>query len=67
MINTMLRKFHLMRLKVRGYILEAQIEHASDLLENHQQRLRLALAELGQIRRRILATEEPDVLLRKVA
>ncbi len=67
MVNTLLRKFRLIRLKVRGYILEAQVEDAAELLENHQIRLRLALSELGQIRRRIIAAEEPEVLLRKAA
>ncbi len=66
-MNWLLRRYRLIRLKCHAYVLEAQVGHAAELLEAHQQRLRVALSELGQVRRRIIAAEDPQTLLTKVA
>ena len=66
-MNWLRRKYRLLKLKCRAYILEAEAEHAEALIADHNQRYRITLVELGQVRRRIIALEEPEVLLRKTA
>ena len=61
------RKWRLLKLKCRAYMLEAQAEHAAELLENHQMRYRILMAELAQVRRHTMALESADVLLRRTA
>lgn len=64
-MNWLLRKYRLLRLKLKCYVLEAQVDHAEELLHDHTRRHRVALRELAAARRRLLALEEPEVLLRR--
>lgn len=66
-MSWLLRHYRLLRLKFRACVLQAEAEHAEGLLADHQRRYRTTLAELSQVRRRIMALETPEVLLRKIA
>lgn len=66
-MNWLLRKLRLIRLRLRCYVLEAEVAHAVDLLLDHERRYKNSLRELSATRRRILALEEPEVLLKEAA
>lgn len=67
MIAALARKYRLLKLKCRAYVLQAEAEHAEGLLDDHKRRYANTLRELSSVRRRIMVLEEPEVLLRKAA
>ena len=66
-MNELLRRWRLLKLKWRAYILQAEVEHAEGLLHDHNRRYRRCLYELAQVRRRIMAMEKPEILLKDAA
>ena len=66
-MNELLRRWRLLKLKCRAYVLHAEAEHAEDLLQEHNRRYRRCLYELAQVRRRIMAMEKPEILLKDAA
>lgn len=59
----MIRFLHLLRLKTRAYVLQAQLEHAEALLADHERRYDVCLVELRKVRSRLATLERPDVIL----
>ena len=66
-MNELLRRYRLLRLKFRAYVLVAEAEHAEGLLHDHNLRYRRTMYELAQTRRRIMAMEKPEILLKDAA
>ena len=63
-MNYLLRRFHLLRVKVKAFILQAELDHAEALLSDHERRYQVTLIELLKVRRRIALLEQPEVILR---
>ena len=74
----MIRRWRLLKLRLREYILRADLGTADDLWADHERRYLNAinthkarysatLKELQQVRARIAMLERPEVLLRRTA
>ena len=61
----MTRFLVLLRLKFRAMFLQAQAEHAADLLADHERRYEILIIELRKVKGRIATLERPEVLLRQ--
>ncbi len=59
----MIRFLHLLRLKSKAYVLQAQLEHAEALLADHERRYAMLLLELRKVHSRISTLEKPEVVL----
>ena len=59
----MIRTLHLLRLKARAYMLQAQLEHAEALLADHERRYAMYLLELRKVRSRLATLERPETIL----
>ena len=59
----MIKWWVLMRLKVRSYILQAELEHAETLMADHAMRYEVTLMELRKVKGRIATLERPETLL----
>lgn len=66
-MSWLLRKYRLVRLKCREYVLQAEAEHAQGLMDDHRRRYLNTLRDLRAVRRQIVTIEEPEVLLKHVA
>ena len=66
-MNELLRRYRLLRLKFRAYVLQAEADHAEELLHDHNRRYRRCSYELAQVKRRIMMLEKPEVLLKDIA
>ena len=64
---TLYRRWQLLKLKMRAYVLQAEVDNAEALLSDHAMRHRNALRDLQQCRRRIIAMEDADILLKRIA
>ena len=64
---TLFRRYQLLKLKCRAYVLQAEVDNAEALLTDHNLRYRNALRDLQQCRRRIIAMEDADILLKRIA
>ena len=61
----MIRAYLRMRLRCRAWFLQAQVDHAVGLIEDHTRRANAAAYELVMVRRALLA-EEPHTLIEEV-
>jgi hypothetical protein len=62
-IKELVRRYHVLRLRIKLGVLEAQGEHAEELIADHKRRYEILCAEHGKVLRRIQALQSPETLL----
>lgn len=66
-MKELIRRYHLLRLKIKLGMLEAQGEHVEELIQDHKRRYEILCQEHGKVVRRIQALESPTVLIKEAA
>lgn len=60
----MRRVIRLIKLRCRAYLLEAQAEHAADLIDDHTTRYYALIAELSKTRRQLALLRTPVAVVK---
>lgn len=67
MITELVRRYRFMSLRIKAGFLIAQLDHAEDLLADHQRRYRVLESELSKVQRRMSLVADPQTLIKETA
>lgn len=62
-MKDLIRRYHVLRLRIKLGMLEAQQEHAEELIHDHKRRYEILCQEHGKVVRRIQSLESPQILI----